>query len=810
MIRKTLLLISIISCALSAAMAQDGWYKYPVYRDAISNIVETSSKVYYLSEGNLFSFSPQDNESYFYSQLNKLNDKEITNIYYNPDKKYLAVAYKSGNIDLLFDNGDLINLPDIKDSSVASSKAINYVAFGEDRMAVATDFGIVIYSDTRYEVIESGLFGSAVSGIAIMDGKLLINGPATSNKLLFSPIEERHNNLDKFKEIMEWGMTHFEPVDATHLVFRERWNLRLLFMELDFDKVTWKRLETEEPYTGDFMLRRSKDGIYTYTDDKLITISRTMDIEVKKLPEACKAQKVAFYDSPDNIWVGSDEGIARYDISSSTPTVLFDKMLYPDVTTDNRVGYMKWSADGKRLYISNLENSIYRSYARQEGSENYQTCNIVEGMSVRDVSLKDASAVHKISKDFQEKFGNKRMYGDPTWMVEDPDDPDKYYAGNYFEGLYVIKRDPATGEYREIGKFNSNNSTITNNWGERVGFVDIDKEGNLWVGYQFGDMFSVLPAQKRRQDPSTITKSDWKVHPKLESLDYHHKDMQAVICKHSDMIFYSVAMYGKGFVAIDTKGTYTNLNDDVVMQWSRFIDQDGNDMSYNYITFFLEDDRGCVWVGTNSGVFEITRPSEATDYNMRVRRIKVPRNDGTNYADYLLDSDMINWMALDPAGRKWIATENSGLFLVSETGDEILCQYTMDNSPLPSNSVCSVECDRTDNTVYVGTSYGLYSFKSDASAGQPDYSDILAYPNPVRPEYLGVVIISGLKDRSVVKIADSAGNVVYETRSEGGMASWDVCNNGGERVKSGVYYVHVSESSSSSPTGAVTKILVIN
>lgn len=276
------------------------------------------------------------------------------------------------------------------------------------------------------------------------------------------------------------------------------------------------------------------------------------------------------------------------------------------------------------------------------------------------------------------------------------------------------------------------------------------------------------------------------------------------------MIFYSVSMYGKGFVAIDTKGTYANLNDDVVMQWSRLTDQDGNDVNYNYITFFLEDDRGCVWVGTNSGVFEITRPSEATNYNMRIRRIKVPRNDGTNYADYLLGSDMINWMALDPAGRKWIATENSGLFLVSETGDEIIRQYTTENSPLPSNSVCSVECARVDNTVYVGTSYGLYSFKSDASAGQPDYSDILAYPNPVRPEYSGVVMISGLKDRTIVKITDAVGNVVYETRSEGGMASWDACNNSGERVRSGVYYVHASDNGSSQSAGAVTKILVIN
>ncbi len=809
MIRKTLLLISIISSALTVVQADDGWYKYPVYSDNISQVVETSTKVYYLSDGDLFSFSPSDNESYYYSQLNKLSDKDISNIYYNPDKKYLAVAYESGNIDLLFDSGDVVNLPDIKDSSVSASKAINYVAFGDDRIAVATDFGIVVYSDTRHEVIESGIFNQPVTAIGIMDGNLLIHGPATSNKMLFSPLDTRHNNISKFKELGGWGLKTFEVIDDTHLVLRDKGDNALVVMDVDFNAPSWRSIPGER-YHYDCMVRRSKDGLYTSTADKLVYIPGDASLEVVDLPDVCKGQKVSMYASPDKIWVGSDDGIAGYDISGASPTVLFDKMLYDGATTDKRVGYMKWSADGKRLYISNLENSTYRAYVGPEGSENYQTCNIIDGMEVRNASLKNASADHQINKNMQSKFGNKRMYGDPTWMVEDPDDPDKYYAGNYFEGLYVIKRNPSTGEYEEIGKFNADNSTFTDNWGPRVGFVDTDKEGNLWVGYQFGTVFSVLPAQKRRQDPSSITAADWKAHPKLEAFDYHSKDLQAVICKHSDMIFYSQARYNKGFMAIDTKGTYTNLHDDVVMQWDRVTDQDGNDVTYSYITFFLEDQRGCVWVGTNTGVFEITRPSEATDYSMRVRRIKVPRNDGTNYADYLLDSDMINWMALDPAGRKWIATENSGLFLVSETGDEILRQYTTDNSPLPSNLVCSVECDPEDNTVYVGTTYGLYSFKSDASAGQEDYSNILAYPNPVRPEYTGVVMISGLKDHSVVKITDAAGNVVYETRSEGGMASWDVSGKGGERVKTGVYYVYASDSSTSSSTGAVTKILVVN
>ncbi len=90
-----------------------------------------------------------------------------------------------------------------------------------------------------------------------------------------------------------------------------------------------------------------------------------------------------------------------------------------------------------------------------------------------------------------------------------------------------------------------------------------------------------------------------------------------------------------------------------------------------------------------------------------------------------------------------------------------------------------------------------------------DYSDVYAYPNPVTPDYTGDITITGLMDKSLVKIADAAGNVFHQTVSEGGMVTWDGCDPSGARVKSGVYFVFASQNSSGS-SGVVTKILVIN
>ena len=129
---------------------------------------------------------------------------------------------------------------------------------------------------------------------------------------------------------------------------------------------------------------------------------------------------------------------------------------------------------------------------------------------------------------------------------------------------------------------------------------------------------------------------------------------------------------------------------------------------------------------------------------------------------------------------------------------------------MPTNRVTAVVCDPHSNIVYFGTTDGLLSYKSDSAPAREDYSEVYAYPNPVRPDYTGWITIAGLMDNSLVKITDSAGNVIYQGTSEGGMLSWDGCNSAGERVRTGVYYVYASTGGNGqSSSGAVTKIMVV-
>ncbi len=154
----------------------------------------------------------------------------------------------------------------------------------------------------------------------------------------------------------------------------------------------------------------------------------------------------------------------------------------------------------------------------------------------------------------------------------------------------------------------------------------------------------------------------------------------------------------------------------------------------------------------------------------------------------------------------------SGLYLVNEAGNEILEHFTMENSPLRSNMINALYVEPDGNSLFVATKEGLYEYGGNSSEPMDDYEELIAYPNPVRPDYAGPVTITGLREGSLVKISDSAGNVIAQLSSEGGMAVWDACDASGKRVRSGVYFVLGSAPAgdNSGAKGGVTKIVVVN
>ena len=796
MMKKALFIIlAILPMVMKAQLAVGEWKVYPVFANNVTRMLDTPEKVYYISEGNLFSYDKNTDESYSYSVVNKLNENEIHNIYYNKENKYLLVAYKSGNIDLLYDNGKVINMPEIKDAVLGTEKTINDVCFYENRIYVATVFGLVIFDDQKHHVIESGIYNQKITSIEVYADNILIS---IDWKMYISSVDTKHNTINSFANLYALRADDMKVINNKIVLITNYGNYTILRIG-DLDVVNKKITNFTDVSANDVkLLNEDKEGVYTFNASTLVKFDSDGNYEKVNLPTELQGKQIALWEGLNSVWLGDKSGISNLDISGDTITVLRDNFIPESSTSVKKVFFLHRGNSGK-IYLSNSgSNDIYQT----KGWQRIQI-NTINNGGVENITPATFTSSNKNGATYSYK-----VIADTYKIMEDPDDANVYYVGSFWDGLCKVKNK------EDITCYNWLNSTITTIAGGYACVApafDFDKNNNLWVFSAIdkttNPALHMLSSAARKKDE--IAKTDW-VSVNLGDIK-GGKDNKILACKKSNMFIISDGLWDGNLVGYDTKGTYENTSDDTYMIWSKFIDQDGKNFDPIHICAVVEDKNGKVWLGTDNGVVEITKPANLTNEAMTINRIKVPRNDGTQLADYLLETLYVTSIAVDGTNKKWLGTLTSGVYLVSENGDEILEHFTAENSSLPSNTIYSLECDPNSNSVFIGTDVGLVEYSSTTAPASADYSNVYAYPNPVRPEFTGWITIKGLMDNSLVKIADAAGNVFYSTVSEGGMVTWDGCNADGQRVKSGVYYVFASQNEEGgSSSSAVTKILVVN
>jgi hypothetical protein len=110
--------------------------------------------------------------------------------------------------------------------------------------------------------------------------------------------------------------------------------------------------------------------------------------------------------------------------------------------------------------------------------------------------------------------------------------------------------------------------------------------------------------------------------------------------------------------------------------------------------------------------------------------------------------------------------------------------------------------------VFFATSNGLSSFRSDATKGGDQHLNVKIFPNPVTPDYSGLVTIEGLPENAEIKITDVSGNLVWQMKSNGGTATWKLTTLYGTNPGTGIYMIYSSTSDGSDTF--VGKIAIIN
>ena len=402
---------------------------------------------------------------------------------------------------------------------------------------------------------------------------------------------------------------------------------------------------------------------------------------------------------------------------------------------------------------------------------------------------------------YEDNLSTKTGYSyiDTDNLDIDPLDPNHVFVSGR-TGIYEFQDGIFLKNYTNN---NTNNvlqtaSTVGNNNKDYVIVTALkyDKDGNLWGFNSISPSTSLFAYTKDKE---------WVSHHKSEFMYSENKSLENV----NNIIEDSRRLLWFGNNHWDFPYLYCyQPSTDAAKCYKKFTNQDGTEVSVGYVRAIAEDNKNNIWVGTSAGPLML-EVSQITQDSPVFTQVKVPRNDGTNYADYLLSGVDITCIAIDKANRKWFGTSGNGVYLISDDNIQQLQHFTRSNSPLLSDDIESIAINTESGEVYFGTNLGLCSYQSDVNSINEEMNkdNVWAYPNPVKPDYTGVITIIGLSNKADIKIVTSNGVLVNKGTSNGGIYQWDGRDLKGKMVTSGIYMVETATSDGSK--GTVCKIAII-
>ena len=812
-----------------AAVASD-WRLYNTFDDKIEHIFDTPDKTYILAQAQLYDKSQVDNnenlmflfgmdkdsgEIRHYNAQNFLSGSLIKAANYNALRNYLMVIYDDLTIDILKDDGTSTTIYALKSFNSGGSKEVNSITFDPelDRVYIATNFGYIVIDDRKNEVVSSGIYDESIDkALRVADRFVILR----NGKLYEDKADANHLALSDFKET-NWGGVgeagDMLSLTSDSFVLSRKADGAISYYIMSFESGNPTPAATPIGNYSEATISENKDGILFAQHGSLYQLDRNTKTrkDLKCRPEDANLV-CGSWDFKNFYFAKPREGIysVRHDGDNTwTVTAQTAKPNSPAVFRSNNILYTP-----KHGMLVNTHGIDHNFTSR--GARNPILLSALKDQTwtMHGLPYLDPATQYRLTN--------------PCGIAQDPDNPDVFYFGSTMNGMlrYNINDMSSLLHMTKSDDFPNYPGHVTiqepySTWSNSFMVLNpvFDSKGNLIVvhvntevnpGY-FPEIWIWTP-EKRRASTSPET---FQPFTRLKVLEVdagaYNRVLPLSYQGNNDMIVYfSIGRKNNPIVVYDHNGTVEEDSDDRQIAKKDLSDSDGS-LSFNMVYCAIEDPQtGLVWVGTDNGVFTFN-PKEAFSNPAQASRIKVSRNDGTSLADYLLDANSVNDISIDALGRKWFSISGGGLICTSADGKTILQEINTGNSLLPSDKVYASCYNPENNSLMIATSAGLCEYYLNGQSNETGSSSARAYPNPVRHDYYGWVTIDGLEEDCIVKIADSAGNIVRELGpASAGRVQWDVCGMDLNRVPSGVYFVLASSGPGGGSYSEATKILVIN
>ncbi|MFK7969727.1 MAG: two-component regulator propeller domain-containing protein [Bacteroidia bacterium] len=714
--------------------------------------VKQGENVYTITRGGVSVYNIAENSINTLSTVDGLSSIDPSTIYKDPSSGRVFIGYTDGSINYFSDHIDIGSLTDIRRSTTFTRKGIRDFVAGDGRLFTATDFGIQIFNleslapistvskiglknQPALEVLSVGLSQGRVW--AAMGSKGLYSAPISSPNLSDPSIWVQEDTLNGFPEESINEVTSLG--DEPYVLSSSK-----VYVLKDTGWAVAPRLDRQFEYLDvqDGYISAGRFGYFISYSEGVNNV-RTVNYSGGSIEHALITDDVAYV-------ADLFSGVRAYDYE---PRSFRD--ITPDGPTNNKT--FRIAAGNGEFYIA------------------------PRGHDETGVPIADASGIYH----YNGKEGKWTILNRDNGGLSPDRTNDKFaralydpktrtaYLGSWGNGLAILR----DGELLET--FKCDNSALNliskdtcdprDNSEARVSGMALDSKGDLWVSLSLARN----PLVVRRGDDSweSVNGRRFPSGNFFDLLidDFDTKWMQSRL---------------GGLYLFNENGDLNDQSDDAILNLRAGAGQ--GDLQAVNTRSFAKDKDGYIWIGTDKGItvfYEVFSLSQGTIV------------DGACPAferRCLLRDEQINAIAVDGGNRKWIGTSN-GVFLISPEGDELLQQFTQENSPLISDLIYDIAIDGSTGEIFFATDKGTISYQGDATEASQNCDQVVVYPSPVLPEYEGLITIRGAAANSTVRITSVSGLLVKEIESQGGTATWDGRDVYGNKVSSGIYLAIISD-----------------
>lgn len=766
---RLLIAFTILSFTASAQVGTGQW-RLHIPERAI-DVTNLSGNAYVAYEKGIGVYNKASNELSVWDNVNGLSDNTVSCIQACESDNSVFIGYENGNVDKIKSNR-VTNIPAIKLAQIQGSKKVfNMVEF-EDHMYLATGFSIVKIDPSKNEVRDT--YYPTNGQKAIMD-------IVFANDSLYAITED---------EMFRGSVNNIALADPAQWTLDTRVIATSFpFIDIEYAHDELYILSQDPGFWGDTVYQVTNAGL-------VVPFVESFNMEINSLTTIDTRLSINFSGGGriyNSNWT-LHENLGFYNGSiASTNQVAYDGTNY--WIADKNSGFVKYAGAYQNtaiqlvgppkaeLYALDYQNGTIAvaSGARSGGAPSFNRGGVYL-FKDEEWSLIDQQSVTAWADTIHDYMG----------VSINPNDDTQIGVGTYSSVPVSV----IDGTGQASGIYNYGNSpveqtSIGNPW-SLVSDLQYDDEGNLWVlnGYA-SEPLKVYTSDGQWQSFNLGASAKSKITERLE-IDFNGNKW--------------LSIRGAGLYGFKDNGTVDNTSDDQWIQLNQ--GETSGALPSSEVTAIAVDFDNEIWIGTDAGFAVLYNSDNAFDaapgdYNAQRIKLEFEGN-----VEFVLGATHITDIEVDGGNRKWFGTASSGIILLSEDGLEILEQWTMDNSPLISNNIIDMEINQETGEMFIITDQGLISYRTDATYEDPEYSEVTVFPNPARPEFDGVITIQGIKYNSDVKITDAGGNLVYQTTSNGGTATWDRKTLTGELARTGVYLIWTA--SNENDGRFVGKVLVVN